>query len=60
MTIEDGVHGADRREQQRRDSLPQFLADLGRAPAGVLALQEDDRGLDRRLSFDPDQQAGIA
>ena len=30
------------------DPLPQFLADLGRAPPGVLALQADDRRFDRR------------
>src|SRR5580765_576981 len=48
MPIEDSVDGADRRQQRRRDPLPQFLADLRRAPPGVLAFQADDRRLDRR------------
>jgi hypothetical protein len=35
-------------QEQWRGPLAQFLADLGRTPPGVLALQADDRRFDRR------------
>jgi len=47
VAIEHGVDGADRRQLHWRDLMPQFLPDLGRAPAGIFALEPDDRRLDR-------------
>ena len=42
MAIEHGVDGADRRQCGAVELLPQLLADLRRAPAGILPLQADD------------------
>ena len=44
VAIKYGVDGADRRQLHPRDLLPQFLADLGGAPRGILALQADNGG----------------
>ena len=39
VAIEHGVDRADRRQVRAGELLPQLLADLGRAPAGILPLQ---------------------
>lgn len=49
--IEHGVDRADGR-QGRAGELPEFLADLGRAPARVLPLQAHDRRFDGRPATD--------
>jgi hypothetical protein len=47
VAIEDGMDGTDRGQVWHRRLLPAFLADLGRAPAGILALEADDSRLER-------------
>src|SRR5215216_1134410 len=47
VPIEDSVNGADRGQVWRRKLLAQFLADLRRAPPGILPLQPNDRRFDR-------------
>jgi hypothetical protein len=59
VAIQYGVDGADRRQLHPRDLLPQFLADLGGAPRGILALQADNGGLDGdRQTDSPDGRVG--
>src|SRR5439155_1453803 len=46
--VEPRGHRTDRRQLHAWDLLPEILPALGRAPARVLALQPDDRRLERR------------
>ena len=48
VPVEHRVDRADRRQVRARELLAQLLADLRRAPAGILALQPDDHRLDRQ------------
>lgn len=48
VAVEHRVDGADRGQLHARGPLPQLLPNLRRAPARVLALQPDDRRLERR------------
>ena len=48
IAIEHGVDRADGGQLRSRELLPELLADLRRAPAGILPLQADDRGFNRR------------
>jgi hypothetical protein len=45
MPIEHGMHGADGGGLQVRVATLELLADLGRTPARVLALEGDDQRL---------------
>jgi hypothetical protein len=47
VPIEHRVDPADRRQLHAERALAQLLADLRRAPAGILAFQSDDRRFDR-------------
>src|SRR4030095_12525594 len=47
VAIADGMDGTDRGQVRHRRLLTELLADLGRAPAGILALPPDDPRLDR-------------
>src|SRR5688500_6301714 len=47
VAIEHGVDRADRGQVRAGELLPEFLSDLGRAPARILSLQTDDRRLNR-------------
>jgi len=47
VAVEDGMDRIDGRQVRHRRLLAEFLANLGRAPAGILALQADDHRLDR-------------
>ena len=46
MSIQDRMHGADRRALDLRVLAPQAFADLRSTPAGVLLLELDDGLLD--------------
>jgi hypothetical protein len=48
MAIQDGVDRANGGQMRPGELLPELLADLGRAPARVLALHADDRRFDWR------------
>src|SRR5690348_333441 len=48
MAVEHRVHGADRWRLHVVAASAQLLADLGCAPARVLALELDDQALDRQ------------